>query len=149
MPFWVRPGGLAGIQERLQLLYETVVGDNVKPSELTSTKKEDIENNDNKANIQLRRFVSLSSTNAAERYHLKNKGKISEGYDADIVIFKPEISPVSVKGGASISGMNLYSKEFTHMTVDDVFMRGIHLVESGKLTESTKIPRGQFVCQSK
>lgn len=147
MPFWVRPGGLAGIQERLQLLYEVVVGDYVKPSELTT--KENIENNNNKINIQLRRFVSLSSTNAAERYNLKNKGKILEGYDADIVIFRPECSPVNVKGGASISGMNLYSKEFTHMTVDDVFMRGIHLVKSGKLTESAKTPKGRFVHQSK
>ena len=68
-PFKYIPNGVPGVETRLPLLFSEGVG---------------------KGRIDLRRFVELSSTNAARIYGLyPRKGTIAVGSDADIAIWDP------------------------------------------------------------
>ena len=69
-PFKYIPNGVPGVETRLPLLFSEGVG---------------------KGRIDLRRFVELSSTNAARIYGLyPRKGTIAVGSDADIAIWDPD-----------------------------------------------------------
>jgi dihydropyrimidinase len=65
------PGGIAGIETRIPLLYEYGV---------------------NKGKISLNRFVALTATNPAKIFGLyPRKGAIAVGSDADLVVFDPQL----------------------------------------------------------
>lgn len=63
--FWKVYGGIPGVEHRVPYL---------------------VSEGFMKRNLSLERTVDLLSTNAAEMYNIKNKGKIKEGYDADFAI---------------------------------------------------------------
>lgn len=64
---WV-PNGIPGIETRLPILFSEGVS---------------------KGRISLNQFVALTATEAAKTYNLPNKGAISIGMDADIVLWDP------------------------------------------------------------
>ena len=66
--YWIAPSGIAGLETMLPLLLNAV--------------------NENK--ISLIQVVKLTSGNPAEIFGVKNKGKIREGFDADLVIVDME-----------------------------------------------------------
>ncbi len=71
------PNGIPGVETRLPILFsEGVI----------------------KGRISLNRFVSLTSTNHAKLYGLKNKGSIAVGMDADISIWDPSIRRTITQG---------------------------------------------------
>ncbi|KAI1869701.1 uncharacterized protein JN550_005682 [Neoarthrinium moseri] len=83
--FRVVPNGLPGIETRLPLMFDRTF-DPSRPSGGFE---------DDKIRISLPRFVELTSTNPAKLYGLGDKkGSIQPGYDADIVIWYPEESPL-------------------------------------------------------
>ncbi|MGH2551105.1 MAG: amidohydrolase family protein, partial [Thermomicrobiales bacterium] len=45
-----------------------------------------------KGRISLKRFVEVTSTNAARLFGLTRKGTIAVGYDADIIVFDPTVT---------------------------------------------------------
>lgn len=69
--------GAGGVEHRLELLYTYGV---------------------EKGIISMQKFVEITSTNAAKIFNLQNKGAIKEGFDADIVIWNPNVErKISVK----------------------------------------------------
>lgn len=68
------PGGVAGLETRIPLLYEHGV---------------------NGGKISLNRFVAITATNPAKIFGLyPNKGTIAVGSDADLVIFDPKLKKI-------------------------------------------------------
>lgn len=72
---------------------------------------------------------------------------IREGSDADIVVLDPEKeSVISAKTHAYNTDNNPFEGFALHCAIDDVFLRGHHAVQDGKLKEEklgTFIPRGK------
>ncbi len=63
------PNGAGGVEHRLELLYTLGVAS---------------------GKIDMKRFVEITSYNAARLFRLQGKGQIREGFDADLVIWNPE-----------------------------------------------------------
>src|SRR5699024_5089819 len=59
------PSGLPGVEVIVPLMFDAMI---------------------HKRNLPYNMFSKLMSTNAAERFNIKGKGKIAEGYDADFMI---------------------------------------------------------------
>lgn len=84
------PNGLPGIETRLPLLFDRTFD----PATVGQTARDD------KIRISLPRFVALTSTNPAKLYGLGDrKGSLMPGFDADLVIWYPEESPVVEASG--------------------------------------------------
>lgn len=82
------PNGAGSVEYRLSLLYTFGVLQN---------------------RISLRQFAGLISGNAAGIFGLENKGKITEGYIADMVIWDPvESHEISVKNQYQLCDSNIY-----------------------------------------
>ncbi|KAI4592962.1 hypothetical protein KJ359_010215 [Pestalotiopsis sp. 9143b] len=85
--FRVVPNGLPGIETRLPLLFDRTF-DPSRPSGGFG---------DDKIRISLPRFVELTSTNPAKLYGLGHrKGSLAPGFDADIVIWYPASTPITI-----------------------------------------------------
>ncbi|ETS75377.1 hypothetical protein PFICI_12321 [Pestalotiopsis fici W106-1] len=83
--FRVVPNGLPGMETRLPLLFDRTF-DPSRPGGGFG---------DDKIRISLPRFVELTSTNPAKLYGLGHrKGSLAPGFDADIVIWYPEETPL-------------------------------------------------------
>ncbi|HJO95318.1 MAG TPA: dihydropyrimidinase [Victivallales bacterium] len=124
------PNGIPGIENSLMLLHSEGVL---------------------KSKITLEKMVEILSTNVAEIFGMVNKGSITVGKDADIIIFDPNIE-------FEISNKNM------HMNVDytpyegfkvtgmprQVFVRGLKTAEwNGKMMEFTgKSGSGKFIKRS-
>ena len=74
------------------------------------------------------------------------------GSDADIVVLDPEKeSVISAKTHAYNTDNNPFEGFALHCAIDDVFLRGHHAVQDGKLKEEklgTFIPRGKNTLES-
>ena len=125
--FTKTPGGLPGVQTRGTLLYTY----GVRTGKITEA--------------QMCRFLC---ENPAKLYGVyPKKGVIREGSDADIVVLDPEKeSVISAKTHAYNTDNNPFEGFALHCAIDDVFLRGHHAVQNGKLKEEklgTFIPRGK------
>lgn len=47
--------------------------------------------------LTLEQFIHVISTNAAQRFQLANKGKLAEGYDADLVVLSDDMKAIDKK----------------------------------------------------
>lgn len=63
------PSGLPGVEIIVRVMFDAMI---------------------NKHELPYTTFAKLMATNAAERFGIKGKGKIAEGYDADFVVMDPE-----------------------------------------------------------
>ena len=68
-------GGIAGLQNAFDVLFDEAV---------------------QKRGMSLKQFADITSTNVADRFGIEDKGRISIGKDADLVLIKPN-SPYTVK----------------------------------------------------
>lgn len=110
------PGGLPGVQTRGTLLYTY----GVRTGKITEAQ-----------------MCRLLSENPAKLYGVyPRKGVIQEGSDADIVILDPsKESVISAKTHAYNTDNNPFEGFKLGCVIDDVFLRGHHAVEEGKLKE--------------
>lgn len=110
------PGGLPGVQTRGTLLYTY----GVREGKITEAQ-----------------MCKLLSENPAKLYGVyPRKGVIQPGSDADIVILDPSKEDViSAKTHAYNTDNNPFEGFKLGCTIDDVFLRGHHAVEEGKLKE--------------
>jgi len=118
------PNGAPGIETRFSLLYTYGVA---------------------KGKISLNQFVSLLSTNAAKTLGMyPQKGNLSIGSDADIVVFDPN------KEGKITHSMLHEQVDYTSYEgfdkigeITDVMVRGISYIRNSKWSE--KSPKGQYI----
>lgn len=112
--FSLVPGGMPGVQDRAVLIYSYGV---------------------KKQRISLTQMCALLSENPAKLYGtFPQKGSISKGADADIVVFEPEAKGViSVKTQAYNMDYAPYEGFETCGRVDKVYLRGNKVVEDGRV----------------
>ncbi|MCC0633981.1 dihydropyrimidinase [Clostridioides sp. ZZV15-6388] len=117
------PNGAPGVEHRLSLLYTYGVLEN---------------------RISVNKFVEVTSTNAAKIFGMyPKKGEIAVGSDADIVILntdKEEI--ISYKNQKQNVDYTPYEGVKVKCKVEDVFLRGKHIVQSCNIVEQ---PTGQYI----
>jgi allantoinase len=96
-----------------------------------------------KRGLPLSRIAELTAWNPAQRYGLKTKGAIAEGFDADIALVDPE-ARWTVRAADSESAQEYTPFEGFGMNarVTDVFLRGRHILSDGKVQGD---PRGRYL----
>lgn len=89
-------------------------------------------------------LVRKMSTNPARVYGLRNKGTLTPGTDADIVIFDPEEEyTISAEDNASTADFSLYEGRTVTGRVKRTFVRGEMVAEDGEVVSPPGT--GQFV----
>lgn len=127
-PFWMMPGGVAGLEARVLLAYEHGVVQRGLP---------------------LRDFVRCVSSEAARRYNLwPRKGSLQAGADADILVLDPHRETILSESTlhhncdhCPFEGMRI------HAAVDMVLARGDIVVANGQLVASQLNHRGRFLAR--
>jgi dihydropyrimidinase len=117
------PNGLPGVENRMDLIYQGVVA----------------------GEITVERWVEVCSTNPAKMFGLwPQKGSLTPGADADVVIYDPQARQTI---SASTHHMNVDYSCYEGMEitgrVDEVFSRGRRIIAGGEYTGSAG--HGRFV----
>lgn len=121
------PNGIAGVQERLPLLYERGVA---------------------AGRIGWSRLVDVFSATPARLFGLPTKGAIVPGADADIVVFDPtQQVTLGVDWSASLSDFSAYEGITCSGTPKDVLVRGQVVVRDGVISGDGGT--GRFVRRSR
>lgn len=122
------PGGMPGVEERVSLMYTLGVATEwIDPCDL----------------------VRYLSTKPAKLYGMyPRKGTLAPGSDADIVLFDPEWEgEITSSNRHNAAGYTPYEGWKVKGRVEDVFLRGTHVVADGQLVASRQgkyIPRGLY-----
>lgn len=87
-----------------------------------------------KRGLSLNRMAELSSWNAARRYGLASKGDLAPGFDADIVLFDPDVT-FTVRAAESESTQGYTPFEGQEMTgkVTSTYLRGELIYQDGEI----------------
>lgn len=106
------PGGIAGVEERLAVLFSEGVQKN---------------------RISISDYVKVSSVNAAKIFGMyPQKGCLQVGSDADFYILDPKQSYILKKEDIhSKCGYSPYDGMTINCKIEDVFLRGKHIVKAG------------------
>jgi allantoinase len=92
-----------------------------------------------KRGLSLNRMAELLSWNPAQRFGLKSKGDIAEGYDADIVLMNPDESfIVNSKLSPSTQGYSVFEGYEFSGPVKATFLRGHLVYEDGNILGEAK-----------
>jgi len=87
-----------------------------------------------KRGLSLNRMAELSSWNAARRYGLASKGDIAPGYDADIVLFDPDVTfTVRAAESESTQGYTPFEGQELAGKVTSTFLRGQLIYDDGRI----------------
>ncbi|MDX5458315.1 dihydroorotase [Micromonospora tulbaghiae] len=95
--------------------------------------------------LSYQRVAELTSWNPAQRFGLRNKGALVQGYDADICLVDPD-STWTVRAEDSESTQEYTPFEGFELTarVTDTFVRGQHVLVDGKVTGE---PAGRYLAR--
>ncbi|WP_435149778.1 dihydroorotase [Micromonospora aurantiaca (nom. illeg.)] len=99
----------------------------------------------NRRGLSYQRVAELTSWNPAQRFGLRNKGALVQGYDADICLVDPD-STWTVRAADSESTQEYTPFEGFELTarVTDTFVRGQHVLVDGKVTGE---PAGRYLAR--
>ncbi|MEU4634324.1 dihydroorotase family protein [Micromonospora chalcea] len=99
----------------------------------------------NRRGLSYQRVAELTSWNPAQRFGLRSKGAIAQGYDADICLVDPN-STWTVRAEDSESTQEYTPFEGFELTarVTDTFVRGQHVLVDGKVTGE---PAGRYLAR--
>ncbi|MEU7172200.1 MULTISPECIES: dihydroorotase [Micromonospora] len=99
----------------------------------------------NRRGLSYQRVAELTSWNPAQRFGLRNKGALVQGYDADICLVDPD-STWTVRAEDSESTQEYTPFEGFELTarVTDTFVRGQHVLVDGKVTGE---PAGRYLAR--
>ncbi len=93
--------------------------------------------------LSLNRMAELSSLNAARRYGLAHKGDIAPGFDADIVLFDPDVTfTVRAAESESTQGYTPFEGQELNGKVMATYLRGELIYADGKIVGPA---RGQYL----
>jgi allantoinase len=92
-----------------------------------------------KRGLSLNRMAELTSWNPAQRFGLKNKGDIAQGFDADIVLINPDESfVVNSALSPSTQGYSVFEGQEFSGPVKATFLRGNLVYENGSIIGEAK-----------
>jgi allantoinase len=92
-----------------------------------------------KRGLSVNRIAELTSWNPAQRFGLKSKGDIAEGYDADIVLMNPgESFIVNSKNSPSAQGYSVFEGYEFSGPVKATFLRGNLVYQNGNIIGEAK-----------
>ncbi|MEV5630787.1 dihydroorotase [Micromonospora tulbaghiae] len=99
----------------------------------------------NRRGLSYQRVAELTSWNPAQRFGLRNKGALVQGYDADICLVDPH-STWTVRAEDSESTQEYTPFEGFELTarVTDTFVRGQHVLVDGKVAGE---PAGRYLAR--
>jgi len=87
-----------------------------------------------KRGLSLNRMAELSSWNASRRYGLSSKGDIAPGFDADIVLFDPDVTfTVRAAESESTQGYTPFEGQELNGKVMSTYLRGQLVYDDGKV----------------
>ena len=87
-----------------------------------------------KRGLSLNRMAELASWNAARRYGLASKGDLAPGFDADIVLFDPDITfTVRAAESESSQGYTPFEGQELNGKVVSTWLRGQLVYDNGKI----------------
>lgn len=111
------PGGVSGVEERLPLLFSEGV---------------------QKGHLSLKRFVQVTSTNAAKIFGLyPQKGTLLPGSDADVVVIDPNTVRTFAEDNLKTAcGYSPYEGMTVDCTIDTVLLRGQVIARQNRFTGS-------------
>jgi dihydropyrimidinase len=116
------PNGAGGVEQRIALLYTYGVLE---------------------GKITLSQMVSIMATAPAKIFGLENKGDLLEGYDADILIWDPNIEQtISAANHFQNTDLNIYEGFKTKGAPSHLFVKGQEVISEGKLIAKSK---GEFI----
>jgi allantoinase len=88
-------------------------------------------------------IAQLLSRNPAQRYGLRNKGDLAQGYDADVVLVNPNQSfVVKSSDSPSTQGYSVFEGHEFSATVTTTFLRGNKIYEKGQVIGQ---PQGHYL----
>ena len=117
------PGGMPGVETRGIVMFSEGVA---------------------KGRITKEKMCEVLCENPAKLYGLyERKGFIKEGFDGDIVIINPDKS-TEISAKTQVSKCDYAPLEGKILTgaIEDVFLRGYHIVSDGKIDNE---PKGEFL----
>jgi allantoinase len=92
-----------------------------------------------KRGLSLNRMAELTSWNPAQRFGLRSKGDIAEGFDADIVLINPDESfVVNSAVSPSTQGYSVFEGHAFSGAVKATFLRGNLIYENGEVLGEAK-----------
>lgn len=122
-PWWDGPFGSNGLQVSLPVFHNEAI---------------------NKRNFSYPFLVRVMSTNPARTFGLPNKGTLSPGTDADIVLFDPdETYTISAADNASKADYSIYDGREVTGQVKKTFVRGELVASEGEVVASPG--HGRFI----
>ncbi len=96
-----------------------------------------------KRGMSFNHMARVTSWNPAQRYGLKHKGDLAEGFDADIALVDPAHSwVIAAKNSPSTQGYTPFEGLELGARVDATFLRGMKIYENGQVLGK---PRGQYL----
>jgi allantoinase len=114
-------GGISGVQSTLQLLLTHRV----------------------EQKISLEQIAALTATNPARRFKLQNKGKIEEGYDADLTLVDVHTNETLTKAKLFYRHQQSpYLGQTFKGVIKQTFLRGQSIFKGGNIVGK---PNGQFI----
>lgn len=88
--------------------------------------------------ITLETIAKVTAQNVAERFHIENRGRIEEGYYADLAIINPLLNhKVKEDEIASSCKWSPFTEHTFPSTVVHTIVNGNHVVENGKIVDET------------
>lgn len=116
--FLKAPNGIPGVQERIPLMFSSFL----------------------KGEISLKSFLNTCCVNPAKIFGIyPQKGSISIGSDADLVIIENIKNRISIKSRANYS---CYEEIENRVSIESVYLRGKKILQQNDLLESSK---GKFI----
>jgi dihydropyrimidinase len=111
--WWDSAFGANGLQTELPVFYDEAI---------------------NERNLSLQALVRVKSTLPAKLFGMPQKGRITPGTDADIVIFDPNATyEITADDNASISDFTLFEGREVTGAVEATFVRGKQIVANGDI----------------